>query len=436
MKRRCASALILCCILFTGCGSTGQRIETDEAVNVAVEEQTGQDTDESISQASEQNEDNETLAVTDADDKTDEQQMEDSADFDGKNEAQKAEIEYEGLVFKVNGRAYDLQKLGSPANAIMDARQVGDWVVVEGHVNPHVGVYPIVSLLTGDMEYTIVGAGLTWTGEDVTTGVYSMYDEIYDFEGNIIGKTNGAEVSELSISEDGTEITAVDFDDNSYVFDKNGGGRKEESADTVYSGVLALYKEAQEGACSQEQVESMGLKTELLQDAWPWAASEEAVKYLFFDVNSDGKDELIITYYGEIKDIYGSDGKGHVYAYGCPYRGLASIYSDGMLEELLAATMQSASTTWYQYDPETGCYFPLFGMHYTPGKNEAEDVTYYTFAYDEKRDEVKESFKENGEEPVWIWDHARELTKEEYETMCPKTDPVKLPEGKLLSDFE
>jgi hypothetical protein len=377
MKKQHTSILILCCILMIGCGSMGQTADNDKAI----EEQTQQAQDDSINQTSEPDHENESDVSTDVDE-ADEQQPEDATQSDEAKKTQEAEIEYEGLVFKINGKTYDLQELGSPANAIMDAKQVGDWVVVEGHVNPHVGVYHIVNLLTDKMEYTLLGAGLTWTGEDVTTGVYSMYDEIYDFEGNVIGKTDGAEISELSISEDGTEITAVDFDGNSFVFDKNGGGRKEESAapTDVYSDILALYKKAQEGAYSQEQVEEIGLQTELLQDAWPWATSEDAVKYLFFDVDSDGKEELIITYYGEIKDIYGSDGKSHVYAYGCPYRGIASLYSNGMVEELLAATMQSASTTWYRYDPETGRYFPVFGTHYTPGKNEAEDATKFPFA--------------------------------------------------------
>ena len=448
---RClVSVLVLCCILFAGCGIADREVETAEVAK----EQTQQSQDESqnesqnesISQASDPDEEQTAFAQTDADAKPDEENVEADMEADGKEaadpdetkESAKAEIEYEGLVCRINATAYDLQELGSPANAIMDAKQVGDWVIIEGHVNPHVGVYHIVSLLTGKMEYTLSGAGLTWPGEDVTKGVYSAYHEIYDFEGHVIGKTNGAEVSELSISEDGTEITAVDFDGNTFVFHRESGGIKEDGADAAdgFSKLLALYKEAQDGAYSQEQVESLGLKTELLQNAWPWAASEEAVRYLFFDVDQDGKDELIITYYGEIKDIYGSDGKGCVYAYGCPYRGIASIYNDGMLEELMAATMQSASTTWYRYDAETGRYFPLFGMHYTPGKNEAENATYYTFACDEKLDEAKESCKETGEMPVWIWDHARDLTEEEYNAMCPKTEEVKLPEGNLLSGFK
>ena len=77
----------------------------------------------------------------------------------------------------------------------------------------------------------------------------------------------------------------------------------------AYGDVLRLYRQAQDGGYTMEQVEDMGLYTGLVQHGWPAAALNDEVRYLYFDADSDGSDELIITYCGDIVDLYDYDGQ-------------------------------------------------------------------------------------------------------------------------------
>ncbi|MCR5303491.1 MAG: hypothetical protein K6E33_02935, partial [Lachnospiraceae bacterium] len=131
----------------------------------------------------------------------------------------KPELEYDGMVLKYNGMDYDLTMYGPAANAIMDVQQVGEWILIEGHVNPHVSFYYLLNIYTGNIEKTIEGANLTWMDDDLTTTVYSAYDAVYDFKGSIIGRTDGGEVCELKFAENGSKVKAEDFDGNKFSFD-------------------------------------------------------------------------------------------------------------------------------------------------------------------------------------------------------------------------
>ncbi len=123
---------------------------------------------------------------------------------------------------------------------------------------------------------------------------------------------------------------------------------------TCYEEILYKYKEAQDGGYSEDQVIDLGLQTELIQHGWPFAVSGDSVGYLYYDIDSDGEDELIITYYGDPIDIYGYDGEEAVLAYSTPYRGITELYPGGLIRMILSYNASDYSTTLYRFDPDLG----------------------------------------------------------------------------------
>ena len=85
-------------------------------------------------------------------------------------------------------------------------------------MNPHRSNYFLYNRNSGMVDQIISGANLTWAGGDITTSVYSAFNEVYDFKGNVIGTTN-AEVDSISLNADGTSATVTDFDGATYTFE-------------------------------------------------------------------------------------------------------------------------------------------------------------------------------------------------------------------------
>ncbi|MCR4807274.1 MAG: hypothetical protein K5857_06325 [Lachnospiraceae bacterium] len=123
------------------------------------------------------------------------------------------EYSYEGTKFKVNGSVYDVQDFAKGANAIMDCTRMGDWIIVDCHVNPHYGIYEFYNLNSGDFEYDIQGTNLTWHGDDLSTAVYSRYNQVFDFWGHMLASVDEGEIYGLRwIDEEtvGAECWVVD----------------------------------------------------------------------------------------------------------------------------------------------------------------------------------------------------------------------------------
>lgn len=489
-----------------------------------------------------------------------------------------------GLTFTCNGMVYDLTNYDTAANAIMDMYQVGEWIVVETHVNPHVGQYYLLNLYTANIEKVITGAGLTWRGDDLTTAVYSAYDTIYNFKGHVIGKTDGAvEVAELSFGEDGPGVIAEDFNGRKYYLDEPHGDeamyryasylrhqtaanwndfmayapddaiafiienppedvsynltRIEQVDDTsdmvyvvslidwsdivldsgemaysdtgegkwtskslinstslkqgayqgygilipegipnkcihvaagdrggiypvspvsgesdissvfmtatmsgeaavkdalaaggtydpnesypdefaAYDAILRKYRQAQNEKYSEEQVLEMGIRTELIQRGWPWAATEDAVKFVLYDLNEDEVPELIITYYDYMIDIYGFDGRKAIQSYSCMYRSQADLYRGGYLMELFSGTAADGTVTWYEYNESLANFIPLCKSVYLLNDSGKGVTKYYDYS-------------PLGDE--------KEISEQLYKDMIPdESDRLILPEGTLLSEF-
>lgn len=199
-----------------------------------------------------------------------------------------------------------------------------------------------------------------------------------------------------------------------------------------YANVLMQYKKIQEKGLTQEEVEKSGITTELIQHGWPLACSQDEVRFLFYDVDGNGSNELIITYYDDIVDIYAYNGEKVNYAFGNPYRGIAELYPGGVISETFSYSAASWYTMWYRFDAEFADFFPEFEMRCDDGKN----TCYYEyFGVDNSREEVRECLAQSGEYPVWVYEWFCEDTKEDYEQLCPKEPPVRLPQGKKIADF-
>ena len=129
------------------------------------------------------------------------------------------EFTYDGLTFTINGMDYSISDYAPAANAIMDMYKVGDWIVVDTHVNPHVGIYILFNTLTGNVEKTIAGTNLTWLNDDITTAVYSSYDQVFNFKDHLIGSTDGDEVYEIEYDEYSHIVNVKDMNDHTYTFE-------------------------------------------------------------------------------------------------------------------------------------------------------------------------------------------------------------------------
>ena len=129
------------------------------------------------------------------------------------------EFSYDGLTFTINGMDYEITDYAAMANAIMDMYAVGDWIVVETHINPHTGAYILYNTLSADVEKTILGANLTWINDDITTAVYSNYSDVYNFKDHLIGMSEGEEIYDIKYDPDGSQITVKDMYDKTFTFE-------------------------------------------------------------------------------------------------------------------------------------------------------------------------------------------------------------------------
>ena len=125
---------------------------------------------------------------------------------------------YNGTKFTIDNVDIDVREFAPAANAITDCKRVGDWIIVDCHVNPNIGIYLFYDIENGLMdyfEYAIEGAGLIWQGDDISTAVYQRYNDIYDFWGNHIGTVNEGQLYDLSFKDKNTIVAkcwAVDAD--------------------------------------------------------------------------------------------------------------------------------------------------------------------------------------------------------------------------------
>lgn len=121
-------------------------------------------------------------------------------------------IAFDGTVFTYNGQSYDIADRIPSVNAIMSCTAVGKNIVVEGHIDPKNGVYCIFNAETEEFDKDIFGNHLIWYDEDISTAVYSLWSDIYNYNGDVIAavdRDEGSIIYELAFVEDHSKVQAT-----------------------------------------------------------------------------------------------------------------------------------------------------------------------------------------------------------------------------------
>lgn len=164
-------------------------------------------------------------------------------------------------------------------------------------------------------------------------------------------------------------------------------------------------------------------------DMYLKSPDKDVLGYMMFDVDADGKEEMFITERNRVTYVYGNYNGKLQRIISLPKELDLVIYPKGMAKAVGNEMSESGETIWLQYYTELGDFLSVF---------QESDGEYYTFcAYDLSEDEMKEvkqSLEDTGYYPAWLGEWADQISKEQYDKLVPKTEPVKLPDPDALSD--
>ncbi|WP_026668988.1 hypothetical protein [Butyrivibrio sp. AE3006] len=111
------------------------------------------------------------------------------------------EYSFDSTTFYYGAASFKIQDIVPASTAITGCQKVGDFIMVECHVNPHYSCYAFYSIYRGEFVFDILGANLTWKDDDLSTLIYSRYNEIFDIWGNFVGSVQEGEVYGLEFGE-------------------------------------------------------------------------------------------------------------------------------------------------------------------------------------------------------------------------------------------
>lgn len=199
-----------------------------------------------------------------------------------------------------------------------------------------------------------------------------------------------------------------------------------------YDDLLFTYKEVQDRHYTKDQIELIFGYGEVLPDyGWPDKTSSYDVGYVYYDVDSNGTDEMIITFGNDIVEIYSYFGDKVQRFYSAPYGDEVTLYPGGILKQYAPETSEFPGTSWYSYDAGLAGYYEDF---------EESMGEYYTFCHHDfsgpEYDEIAARLREDpdADMPVWIYEYEDWLSESDYKKLLPKTKPVKLPDVKKIAD--
>ncbi len=115
------------------------------------------------------------------------------------------DISYEGRTFRCNGMEYSLDELGVIGNAISGCETMGDYAIIEAHINPHRSSFTIFDM-RGAWPLESVVAGQLLIGRGIWDYFTSDMNAVSDSEGNVIHLVEGTEIAGLSFTEDEEHI--------------------------------------------------------------------------------------------------------------------------------------------------------------------------------------------------------------------------------------
>lgn len=121
------------------------------------------------------------------------------------------------ITVSIDGEAYEMADLCSAVNALMEIWELGEYIVVEGHISPNTSYYGFYSTESKQWERAYTGALLTWdeNWEALENPIESViYAEsagsqgvIYDWEGNQIAVLDLEEEWVYGLKREGDDIT-------------------------------------------------------------------------------------------------------------------------------------------------------------------------------------------------------------------------------------
>jgi len=267
-----------------------------------------------------------------------------------------------GTVFTYDGVSYDLREQGPLINAITDVRPCGGVIVLYGHVNPNVGVYCIFDTEQRTFVKSLAGANLTWTGDDVTTAVYSFWSDIFDYHENLIASCElGPSEFICGLALEADRLTVAIYGDE--------GDRTETYRLSAFTNVMGL-----DGTCAERLAAPYGFYERLYRSGGvPVAESfgfdgEGLANDYILDLDGDGTTELICNC------VTGGDGHESVYV----YRRNGDLIERGFLPfgdglELPGWFDWGVNSTSSRYTPGQG-----FTVSYTTGDGDAADTAELT----------------------------------------------------------
>lgn len=178
----------------------------------------------------------------------------------------------------------------------------------------------------------------------------------------------------------------------------------------------------------EEYVEEYDSSADVLY-AYRDAQDKKADGYTYYDIDSDGRDELFITYEGRIADIYGYYGNKMRCAFSAMDGYTATVYPGGMLKTEYSGDDGDFEESWYVYYSSLGDYLRALDN----SNGEYYEVCGWDLEGDALK-EIEDSYKNYGYYPEWIGEWFGEMTRSQYESCLPKSKSVKLPKSEKLSD--
>ena len=109
-------------------------------------------------------------------------------------------VSVDGTSFTINDCEYDIQDYGGIGDLITDYYEVGDYLILESHVNPHRSEYFIFDMRMAWPVSTLYGCNFIHDN-NIWDSFYSDMNAVYDYEGHLI-----------HVVEDATEICGLSFD--------------------------------------------------------------------------------------------------------------------------------------------------------------------------------------------------------------------------------
>ena len=126
--------------------------------------------------------------------------------------ASDGKFSFAGTVFTYEDLSYDISDRVPGVNAILSCTKAGKHIVIDGHIGPKNGAFLLFNTETRQFEDEIFGSNFIWYDDDITTAVYAFWNEIYRYDGSLVGTvlmTEGSYLYGLEFAENHSKVKAT-----------------------------------------------------------------------------------------------------------------------------------------------------------------------------------------------------------------------------------